>query len=109
MVCLSPEQQRVLAKYSLLDIADVLERAAELILVERTLDRNNNLLDKALLELMQEGDPRKYSSSALALFLSAYTDYWRANFRRINDKVNAYLIAAAEARQQHLKTVKAIV
>jgi hypothetical protein len=103
MTHLSPEQKKHLAKYSLLDIADVLERAAELIFVGRTLDRNNVLLDKAVLELMNEGDPRKYSSLAIALFLSAHTEYWRANFYRINDKVNAYLIAAAEARHQHLK------
>lgn len=99
---LTSHQKALLEKYSLTDIAEVLEYAAQLMFDRNTVDRHNFVLDEALLTLLETERNLRCSSLAVALFLSAYSPFWRCTFHRTRDKVHAYLLAASEARYQSL-------
>lgn len=97
---LTSHQKAFLAKHSLLEIAEVLEYAAQLMFEKHTVDRHNFVLDEALLTLLATERNFRCSSSAVVLFLSTYSPFWRCNFHHVCDKVHAYLLVAAEARRQ---------
>lgn len=97
---LTSYQKAFLAEYSLLEIAEVLEYTAQLMFERHTVDRHSFVLDEALLTLLSTESNFRCSSSAVLLFLSAYSPFWRGNFHHVCDKVHAYLLVAAEARRQ---------
>lgn len=99
---LTPREEEYVSRRSLSDIADILERTAEIMWVDRHMDNGNVLMYEVVVIMYDEGHKSALDADvATRLFIQGHSPFWRARFYRIDDKVHAYLMMAAEARQQH--------